>query len=319
MTERQNMQLVWDHKKPEWVPAINIASQMLITPEINDRPLFMNGVDSFGIEWELDPLQPNLMTHLMPNQCLFDDMSEWKKHVTFQSCKNFDWEAIGVRTKAMWSKKDQLMGYVVSNIGAFERSQALMGATNALCALLVEPEAFAEYAEAFADYRIEQFEYIKKYMDADFMMVHDDWGNQKNMFMSPEAWRDIFKEPLRRMVKACHDAGMYYMHHSCGYIEPIIADMLEVGVDSWHAVSPVNDLPKIKTEFGDRLIFAGGVDPQVTDSPGATEECIRAEVRRAIDVLGENGGYMCSSAVMFSVVPGVDAIIDDECTKYGKY
>ncbi len=81
----------------------------------------------------------------------------------------------------------------------------------------------------------------------------------------------------------------------------------------------MNDLEKIKAQYGDQLVFAGGVDPQVTDRPGATEEDIRAEVRRCIDVLGKNGGLLCSSAVMFSTVAGVDDIIDDEGTKYGKY
>ena len=38
-----------------------------------------------------------------------------------------------------------------------------------------------------------------------------------------------------------------------------------------------------------------------------------------IDLLGKGGGYMCSSAVMFSTVPKVDGIIDDECAKYGRY
>lgn len=319
MTERENMQLVWEHKQPAWVPGIGIASQMLITPEINDRPLFQNGADWFGLQWAVDPNNPQLMTHLVPGQVLFDDMSEWKQHVRFPSVKDLNWDMIAGRTRAMWAKKDTIMGYTVGNMGAFERANALMGHENGLCALLDDPDAYTEYVHAYADYRIEQFEYIKRYMDADFVMMHDDWGNQHNMFMSPDLWRQVFKEPERRMTEACHALGMYFMHHSCGYIEPIIGDLVEVGVDSWHSVSPANDLKTIKAMYGDRLVFAGGVDPQVTDKPGASEAEIRAEVRRAIDVLGKGGGYLCSSAVMFSVVPGVDAIIEDECTRYGRY
>lgn len=74
-----------------------------------------------------------------------------------------------------------------------------------------------------------------------------------------------------------------------------------------------------KEAYGDKMVFAGAVDPQVTDRPGATEEEIRAEVRRVIDTLGKGGGLMASSAVMFSTVQGVDAIIDDEGKKYGRY
>ena len=50
MTGRENMELVWQHKQPEWVPMINTDAQMIICPEINDRPLFMNGKDDFGVE-----------------------------------------------------------------------------------------------------------------------------------------------------------------------------------------------------------------------------------------------------------------------------
>ena len=319
MTGRENMDLVWQHKQPLWVPMINTDAQMIITPEFNDRPLFMNGVDDFGVQWELDPEHPELMTHVKPGCELFDDISEWKKHVTFPSCKDKNWEAAAMRTKAMWAKKDEIQGYVVGNMGGFERICALMGHVNALMGMYDDEEAFAEFIEAYADYRIEQFEYIKKYLDVDFLMMHDDWGNQKNMFFSPEMWRKFFKEPERRMVKRCQELGMHYMHHSCGYIEPIIPDLVEIGVESWHGGSPVNDLKKIKAEYGDKLIFAGGVDPQVTDTGRATEEEIRAEVRRVIDTLGKGGGLMISSAVMFSTVPNVDIIVDDETAKYGRY
>ena len=319
MTGRENMDLVWQHKQPLWVPMINTDAQMIITPEFNDRPLFMNGVDDFGVQWELDPEHPELMTHVKPGCELFDDISEWKKHVTFPSCKDKNWEAAAMRTKAMWAKKDEIQGYVVGNMGGFERICALMGHVNALMGMYDDEEAFAEFVEAYADYRIEQFEYIKKYLDVDFMMMHDDWGNQKNMFFSPEMWRKFFKEPERRMVKRCQELGMHYMHHSCGYIEPIIPDLVEIGVESWHGGSPVNDLKKIKAEYGDKLIFAGGVDPQVTDTGRATEEEIRAEVRRVIDTLGKGGGLMISSAVMFSTVPNVDILVDDETAKYGRY
>ena len=319
MTGRENMELVWQHKQPLWVPMINTDAQMIITPEINDRPLFMSGKDAFGLEWELDPAHPELMTHVKPGSEIFDDISEWKKYIKFPTCEGINWEAAAMRTKAMWAKKDIIQGYVVCNMGAFERICAMMGHVNGLMAMYDDEEAYAEYVEAYADYRIEQMEYFKKYLDVDFLMMHDDWGNQQNMFFSPEMWRKFFKEPERRMIQRCHELGMHYMHHSCGYIEPIIPDLVEIGVDSWHSVSPVNDLKTIKEKYGDKLIFAGGVDPQVTDTGRATEEEIRAEVRRAIDTLGKGGGYMCSSAVMFSTVPKVDGIIDDECAKYGRY
>ena len=139
------------------------------------------------------------------------------------------------------------------------------------------------------------------------------------MFIDPDQWRQFYKEPERRMAAAAHELGMHYMHHSCGYITPIVPDLVEIGVDSWHSVQPVNDLTMLKQTLGDKLIFAGAVSPQVTDREDSTEEEIRAEVRRVIDQLGRGGGLMASSGVMFSTMPKVDGIIDDEGKKYGNY
>ena len=318
LTERENMEICWNHEQPEWVPMINTAAQMIISPEINDRPLFMSGKDDFGLEWEVDPNHPELMSHVKPGS-IFTDISDWEDFIKFPSCKDKNWEAAAMRTKAMWQKKDILQGYFVGNIGAFERICSMMGHTNALTAPYEDPEAYQAYIDGYTEYRLEQFEFIKKYYDVDFLMMHDDWGNQNGMFMSPEMWRQFYKESERKLAARAHELGMKYMHHSCGYITPIVGDLVEIGVDSWHAVQPMNDLKMLKETYGDKLIFAGCVDAQVTDVPGVTEDVVRAEVRRVIDTLGKGGGLMVSSSVMFSIIPKVDGIIDDEGKKYGRY
>ena len=155
MTGRENMDLVWQHKQPLWVPMINTDAQMIITPEFNDRPLFMNGVDDFGVQWELDPEHPELMTHVKPGSEIFDDITEWKKYVTFPSCKDKNWEMAAMRTKAMWAKKDEIQGYVVGNMGAFEKICAMMGHVNAMMAMYDHEEAFAEFVEAYAAYQLQ--------------------------------------------------------------------------------------------------------------------------------------------------------------------
>ncbi len=319
LTERENMEICWNHEQPEWVPMINTAAQMIITPEINDRPLFMSGKDAFGLEWELDPEHPEFMTHIKPGQELFDDICDWEDYIKFPDVSGANWEAAAMRTKAMWTRKDEIQGYFVGNMGGFERICGMMGHVNGLMAPYDDEDAYQAYVDAYADYRIRQFELLKHYLDIDFVMMHDDWGNQNSMFMSPDMWRQFYKEPERRLAKAAHDLGMHYMHHSCGYITPIVPDLIEVGVDSWHSVQPCNDLAELKAQYGTQIIYAGAVDPQVTDTADSTEEEIRADVRRVIDTLGKGGGLMASSGVMFSTKPGVDGIIDDEGKKYGQY
>jgi len=47
----------------------------------------------------------------------------------------------------------------------------------------------------------------------------------------------------------------------------------------------------LKADFGDKVIFHGGVDNQHT-LPFGTPDDVRHEVRENIEILGANGGYI---------------------------
>jgi uroporphyrinogen decarboxylase len=55
------------------------------------------------------------------------------------------------------------------------------------------------------------------------------------------------------------------------------------------------DMARIKGQFGDRLAFHGGIDIQHT-LPHGTPQDVQTEVRERCAVLGEGGGYICTSA-----------------------
>lgn len=70
------------------------------------------------------------------------------------------------------------------------------------------------------------------------------------------------------------------MHHADSYLEPIVEDMAEIGVDIWQGVLNTNNIAAISQKVGDRMLLMGGID-SVIDREDATEEEIRKETRRA--------------------------------------
>jgi uroporphyrinogen decarboxylase len=46
-----------------------------------------------------------------------------------------------------------------------------------------------------------------------------------------------------------HAAGVLYEHHSCGYITPLIPDMIDAGIDAIGPLNICNDLALIKREY----------------------------------------------------------------------
>jgi uroporphyrinogen decarboxylase len=85
-------------------------------------------------------------------------------------------------------------------------------------------------------------------------------------------------------------------YHSDGYIEPIIPELIEIGVDVIHPVQPdVMDPARLEARFGDRLAFWGTVGTQATWGwPNAA--AIRAEVRERIETVGRDGGLIIGPA-----------------------
>ena len=188
--------------------------------------------------------------------------------------------------------------------GPFERMHALEGFDNALCDLIEEPEACADYFSAIADWKCKYFHKIATYYKADGINAHDDYGSAHNLFMPIDLWRKLIKPNLAKMVDQVHKDGLIFQHHSCGYIEPLIEDFIEIGIDAvdhWQGGSNPN-VGELKKKYGDKITFCGGFDNQyVLEQPNVTPEQIKAEYRRTVDLLAPGGSY-----VVYPITIGFD-------------
>jgi len=131
----------------------------------------------------------------------------------------------------------------------------------------------------------------------DIFMMGDDFGTQKGLLISAEMFRRYFAPRLKEFAAQAKSYGMKVMLHSCGSIREIIPDIIEMGVD---ILNPIQTNAKgmipeeLKTEFGDKICFHGGVDIQHT-LPFGTPEEVEQEVKDRIRVLGKDGGYILAS------------------------
>jgi uroporphyrinogen decarboxylase len=140
----------------------------------------------------------------------------------------------------------------------------------------------------------------------DVIHIGDDIGMQDRMLMSPAAWRQWLKPRLARVIAAAREVkpDVVFFYHSDGFIEPVIAELSEIGVDALNPVQPeCMDPAAIKRQYGDRLAFWGTVGIQHT-LPFGTPEQVAAEVKLRIDTVGKGGGlYLSPTHVIAPEVP----------------
>lgn len=187
--------------------------------------------------------------------------------------------------------------------GIFEWSWALRGLEQFLTDLILDPELACAIMDRFTDIYIENTLRVIEAAGGllDMVYTYDDVGIQTGLLLSPRIWRQHILPRHRRLNEAIRGARhpVKIMYHSCGAVFPLIGPFVdEMGIDVLNPLQPRAagmDMLRIKTEFGDRLAFHGGVDIQQTLPHGSPAE-VRAEVRDRCRVLGRGGGYICTSA-----------------------
>ncbi|MEN6355903.1 MAG: uroporphyrinogen decarboxylase family protein [Armatimonadota bacterium] len=124
--------------------------------------------------------------------------------------------------------------------------------------------------------------------------IAEDVGGQNALMYSPEQIREFLHPGMRRMIELTKQNGSHVFHHTDGAVRDILPDLIDIGIEVLNPIQwrcPGMEREGLKKDFGDKLIFHGGVDNQYTLPFGSTQE-VRQEVEDNIRILGHNGGYI---------------------------
>jgi uroporphyrinogen decarboxylase len=246
----------------------------------------------------------------LPDVKLLDDMVEGVKDTAKTWFENTDLA---------------LVGFAGASI--FETAQGLRGFER-LYLDFVEDRAFVEkLLDKIADATVE---YAKRYCEAiaDYAQVivvgGEDAGAQGRLQIKPEVYREFVMPRIKRLWQTFKsNTNAYLFVHSCGYIEPIIEDFIDAGID---IINPVQigagmDPKRLKEKYGSRITFwGGGVDTQHTLSNGSPED-VKRQVRERVSVLAPGGGYVFSGeqTIQSDVPPENVVAMYDAAREFGTY
>jgi len=139
----------------------------------------------------------------------------------------------------------------------------------------------------------------------------DMGSTQVSQLVSPRLFRELMKPRLKIVFDRIHQlapqAKLFF--HSCGSIREILPDFIEIGVD---IINPVHvraagmEPAALKQDFGRDVVFwGGGVDTQGI-LPSGTPEQVREDVRRNVEALMPDGGYV------FNIIHDIQADVPPE-------
>jgi len=214
--------------------------------------------------------------------------------------------------------------YIVGAIPCtmFECSWALRGYDRLMLDMLENKKFAHQLFDAVVEFsRVAGRRLIE--MGVDMIWVGDDFGGQTKMLISPRTWREFFKPRYAGLFaefKAINPK-VKIAYHSDGNIEPIIPELIEIGLDVLNAVQPkCMDTARLKRQYGRNLSFWGAIDIQEVLPFGRPAD-VEKEVRERISTLGVGGGYIVSPSHNIQADTPVENILAfyDAVKKYGTY
>jgi len=138
-------------------------------------------------------------------------------------------------------------------------------------------------------------------VQSDIVHFGDDWGQQHGLIMGPRLWREFIKPRIQRMYARVREAGKIVSIHSCGDVDELFDELVELGLNLFNPFQPeAMDVYALKKKYHGQLAFHGGLSTQRV-LPFGTPDEVRAETQRLIREIGRGGGYIFAPA---HAVPG---------------
>ncbi|MBN2557948.1 MAG: methyltransferase [Clostridia bacterium] len=210
-------------------------------------------------------------------------------------------EEYAEQARCLYEKTDYVICAEHPVYGVFEIGCWMCGFDDFLIKMAIDGDFIKKFSEKILAY---QEVVSRHYYSAVGPYIHytssgDDFATQTSLFMSPDMFRKHIKPYFLervRLTKNLTDAA--FLHHSCGNVHDIIDDLADCGVDILNPIQPTNDMmaPKrLKNEFGEKIVFHGGLDTQQV-LPFGTEETVREAVYELVGSMNREGGYIFAAA-----------------------
>lgn len=323
MTPRENIMAALRGEKHEYIP--NFFSDLAFcgaSALTFDCGPIGGGRDGFGVLWKTSISAAGQACPITSPPVL-EDIADWRRLVKFPDIDAFDWAGLSERQLAGVNRAEKPVEFQMWN-GPFERVTHLMGFENALCAMYEDPDEVSALVEAVTDYQIAVLKKGATYFKPDFVTTFDDVATERGLFTSPALYRRLIGPAHRRFNEAARELGIIPLIHCCGKCEELIPDFLEEGYAAWTSAQPSNDILGILRRYKGRFAVMGGYDSNGLPSrPDATDDDMRAEVRRCLKAYGSEDNYLfmgfkLSASPDMSEFMRALAVIDEECKRCGR-
>lgn len=172
----------------------------------------------------------------------------------------------------------------------FERMQHLRGTEQLFMDLVYGDAELYKLRDMLFEYYYKQMEMWCK-TDVDAVHIHDDWGTQISLLINPATWREFFKPVYKAFCDLAKKYNKFVVMHSDGYIDSIIPDLIEIGVNAINSQLFCMPIEELAEKYHHKICFWGEIDRQFVQPFGTVQDMYNAcdRVANAFFKYGKTG------------------------------
>jgi len=179
--------------------------------------------------------------------------------------------------------------------GIFEDLKRLMGIEQMAIKSVEDPELCGDILERLTVLAEEAVDKSAAHPEVVAILYGEDMGFNTSLMLSPAWMREWVVPRLKRIADACHRHGKPFLLHSCGQIDALMEDFIEVvGIDARHSFQDnIEPVEEVYVKYGDRISILGGLDVDLLAR--GTQQEVADRTRHILEVCAPGGGFCMGS------------------------
>lgn len=159
----------------------------------------------------------------------------------------------------------------------------------------------------------------------DIFFIGNDFGSQTGPLLGSDLFSRFIVPHIARLTSLGHRYGLKTMLHCCGGFRELMPDLINGGMDAFHALQPYArgmDPAGLKRDFGSSVVLNGAIDSHSVLIDGESTDFVAAKTRETLEIMMPGGGYIggASHDYILEETPVQNVVaMFDAIDEYGRY
>jgi len=174
--------------------------------------------------------------------------------------------------------------------GVLENCISLCGYEALAMMVLDDPQLAGDIFDSVGSRLVRYYELAGR-CDVGAMISNDDWGFAQQTMLSPEDMRKFVFPWHKKIVRTIHNAGVPAILHSCGNLEAVMDDVIDVmKYDAKHSYEDkIMPVEEVYEKWGKRIAILGGID--VDFICRSSRQQIQQRCQKMLQQVNRRGGF----------------------------